>query len=93
MARLHIHNTAKVADLNNRQVLDVNAALSEMRIENDLRRSVWNDIARLKETGTYRGRRHALGLPARGQNTRSQVCSFRSAIARLEASRSGGLFC
>lgn len=44
-----------------------------MKIENDLRREVLNDIKRLKETGTYRGRRHALGLPVRGQRTRTQV--------------------
>jgi small subunit ribosomal protein S13 len=44
-----------------------------MKIENDLRREVVNDIKRLKETGTYRGRRHALGLPVRGQRTRTQV--------------------
>lgn len=44
-----------------------------MKIENDLRRKILDDIKRLKETGTYRGRRHALGLPARGQKTRTQV--------------------
>ena len=49
------------------------AVLSDMKIENDLRREVLNDIKRLKETGTYRGRRHALGLPVRGQRTRTQV--------------------
>lgn len=47
-----------------------------MKIENDLRREVLNDIKRLKETGTYRGRRHALGLPVRGQRTRTQVGFF-----------------
>jgi small subunit ribosomal protein S13 len=54
-------------------VLDLTAALSGMKIENDLRRQVLDDIKRLRDTGTYRGRRHALGLPVRGQNTRSQV--------------------
>lgn len=44
-----------------------------MKIENDLRRQILDDIKRLRDTGTYRGRRHALGLPVRGQNTRSQV--------------------
>ncbi len=33
------------------------------------------DIRRLKETGTYRGWRHQIGLPVRGQKTKS---SFRS---------------
>lgn len=44
-----------------------------MTIETDLRRKVRENIARLKDMGTYRGRRHAMGLPVRGQRTRSQV--------------------
>lgn len=74
MARHHIHETAKVGELANKQVMDLTAALSDMKIENDLRRQILNDIKRLKDTGTYRGRRHAMGLPVRGQNTRNQVC-------------------
>ncbi|KAI9370779.1 hypothetical protein BJX61DRAFT_514223 [Aspergillus egyptiacus] len=73
LARFHIHPRCRVGELANKQVLDLTAALSEMKIENDLRRQVLDDIKRLKETGTYRGRRHALGLPVRGQNTRSQI--------------------
>ncbi|PYH73838.1 mitochondrial 37S ribosomal protein uS13m [Aspergillus vadensis CBS 113365] len=73
LARFHIHPTCKVGDLANKQVLDITAALSDMKIENDLRRQYLDNIKRLKETGTYRGRRHALGLPVRGQRTRSQV--------------------
>jgi len=72
MARFHIHNTAKVGDLAPNQVLELTAALDGMKIENDLRRSVLQDIQRLRDTGTYRGRRHAMALPVRGQNTRSQ---------------------
>ncbi|TQB72840.1 hypothetical protein MPDQ_006402 [Monascus purpureus] len=63
LARFHIHPTCKVRDLANKQVLDLTAALSDMKIENDLRRQILDNIKRLKETGTYRGRRHALGLP------------------------------
>ncbi|KAL2833450.1 hypothetical protein BDW59DRAFT_79774 [Aspergillus cavernicola] len=73
LSRFHIHPTCKVGELANKQVLDLTAALSDMKIENDLRRQVLDDIKRLKETGTYRGRRHALGLPARGQRTRTQI--------------------
>jgi small subunit ribosomal protein S13 len=73
LARFHVHPTAKIGELANRQVLDITAALSNMKIENDLRRQVLDNIRRLKETGTYRGKRHALGLPVRGQNTRNQI--------------------
>ncbi len=45
-----------------------------MTIETDLRRQVQDNIRRLRDMGSYRGRRHAMGLPVRGQRTRSQVC-------------------
>ena len=37
------------------------------------RRIVQENIRRLRDMGTYRGRRHAMGLPVRGQNTRTQI--------------------
>lgn len=73
MARFHLHDTARVGELAQGQILELNAALDSMKIENDLRRQVLQDIQRLRDTGTYRGRRHAMSLPVRGQNTRSQV--------------------
>lgn len=76
LSRFYINPTCKVGELANKQVLDITAALSDMKIENDLRRQNLDDIKRLKETGAYRGRRHALGLPVRGQRTRTQVCFF-----------------
>lgn len=69
------------------------AVLSDMKIENDLRREVLNDIKRLKETGTYRGRRHALGLPVRGQRTRTQVGNlFQSFTLVASPPRNSGLW-
>lgn len=47
-----------------------------MTIDNELRRQLHENIRRLRDMGSYRGRRHATGLPVRGQNTRSQVCVF-----------------
>lgn len=84
LARFNIHPTCRVGELANKQVLDLTAVLSDMKIENDLRREVLNDIKRLKETGTYRGRRHALGLPVRGQRTRTQVGYLVSKLLLLE---------
>ncbi|OKO95622.1 30S ribosomal protein S13 [Penicillium subrubescens] len=83
LARFNIHPTCRVGELANKQVLDLTAVLSDMKIENDLRREVLNDIKRLKETGTYRGRRHALGLPVRGQRTRTQVGCFSFAVSYI----------
>ncbi|KIW96557.1 uncharacterized protein Z519_01948 [Cladophialophora bantiana CBS 173.52] len=77
MSRFHLHNTIKVGELTQNQVLDLTAHLDSMKIENHLRRQVQQDITRLRDTGTYRGRRHAMNLPVRGQNTRSQIKTAR----------------
>ncbi|MCJ1484317.1 hypothetical protein MMC06_004486 [Schaereria dolodes] len=63
---------AKVGGLASKQILDLTAELSNMNIENDLRRQVRENIKRLRDMGSYRGRRHAMGLPVRGQRTRTQ---------------------
>lgn len=73
MARLYIHPTARIGALANQKVLAINAELSSMHIENDLRREVRENIRRLKDMGSYRGKRHAMGMPVRGQRTRTQV--------------------
>ncbi|KAK5137619.1 hypothetical protein LTR08_007914 [Meristemomyces frigidus] len=77
MARFHIHKTARIGVLGDRQINDMAAELSTMTLENDLRRQLVENIKRLRDMGTYRGRRHAMSLPARGQNTRSQITTAR----------------
>ncbi|MCJ1350467.1 MAG: hypothetical protein MMC33_000448 [Icmadophila ericetorum] len=75
LSKFHIHPFAKLGSLTQKQVLDLTAELSTMTIENDLRRQLRDNIRRLRDMGSYRGRRHALGLPVRGQNTRTQTAT------------------
>ena len=42
-------------------------------VEGDLRREISLNIKRLVEIGCYRGRRHRLGLPVRGQNMKNNA--------------------
>lgn len=51
-----------------REVID-----KEMKVEGDLRREVSLNIKRLIEIGSYRGRRHRMGLPVRGQRTKTNA--------------------
>lgn len=88
MARHHIHPWAKVGALKSATVMDLTAELSTMKIENDARREVQDNIRRLKDMGTYRGRRHAMGLPVRGQNTRTQINNARK-LNKIERGGSG----
>jgi small subunit ribosomal protein S13 len=51
-----------------RQFIDRN-----YQVENDLRRTVRQNIQRLIEIGSYRGMRHRRDLPVRGQRTRTNA--------------------
>jgi small subunit ribosomal protein S13 len=42
-------------------------------VEGALRRAVTQNIARLRDIGSYRGNRHRRSLPVRGQRTRSNA--------------------
>lgn len=73
MAQHYIHPTATVGTLSQKTVTSLTAELSTMPLETELRRKLQDNLARMRTMGSYRGRRHAMGLPVRGQNTRSQV--------------------
>lgn len=45
----------------------------EFLVEGALRRQVQQNVARLRDIGSYRGWRHRKGLPVRGQRTRSNA--------------------
>ena len=64
----------RVKDLTEEEVGRIQKVLDkEYKIEGDLRTEVTENIKRLKEIGSYRGVRHARGLPVRGQRTRSNA--------------------
>jgi len=77
LASHHIHPYAKLGELPLPQLNSLVNKLSGLTIENDLRRKVRADIERLRDMGSYRGRRHAMGLPVRGQKTRTQITNAR----------------
>lgn len=45
----------------------------KIKVEGDLRREVGLSIKRLMDLGCYRGLRHKVGLPVRGQSTRQNA--------------------
>ncbi|EJU05275.1 mitochondrial 30S ribosomal protein S13 [Dacryopinax primogenitus] len=57
--------------------------LALLKLESEGRRVVRENIAHYREIGTYRGRRHAMGFPVRGQNTQSNARTARR-MNRLE---------
>ncbi|KAI5121661.1 hypothetical protein M0805_002737 [Coniferiporia weirii] len=47
--------------------------LLKLRVESELKREVRENIAHQRMIGSYVGRRHAMGLPVRGQNTQNNA--------------------
>lgn len=120
MARLQIHETAKVGSLTPPQITQLTAFLSSpstapppmmtplaspsfkppavapqiqyrmvteengrtdrlanIKLENELLREIRENIAHHRAVGTYKGRRHSMGLPVRGQNTQNNAMTAR----------------
>ena len=70
--KLGLNKNIRARELNEDQIARLNAILtSEYTVEGDLRRQVQNNIKRLIGIHCYRGMRHRLGLPVRGQRTRT----------------------
>lgn len=64
----------RVKDLSDADVAALRAEVEgTYQVEGDLRRLESLNIKRLMDIGTYRGRRHRLGLPVRGQRTRTNA--------------------
>lgn len=63
----------RVRDMTDEQVAKLRASVeaSGYQLEGDLRRWENLNIKRLIDIGSYRGRRHRVGLPVRGQRTRT----------------------
>ena len=68
--KLALDPNMRAHNLTDEDVSKLNAMLtSEYLLEGDLRRQVQNNIKRLISTSSYRGMRHRVGLPTRGQRT------------------------
>lgn len=64
----------KVSEWNDDQIAKIRSLItSEYKIEGELRSSVQMNIKRLMDIGCYRGIRHRIGLPVRGQSTKNNA--------------------
>ena len=69
-----INPDTRVKDLTESDGASLRAYIDEhCMVEGDKRRQIAMDIKRLVDIGCYRGRRHRLGLPVRGQNTKNNA--------------------
>ena len=69
-----IDRSIKVGDWNDEQVAAIRTLIAnEYKIEGELRSAVQMNIKRLMDIGCYRGIRHRIGLPVRGQSTKNNA--------------------
>lgn len=59
------------------RTLGLGDRLRSLKIEVDLRREIRENIRHHKLVGSYVGRRHAMGLPVRGQRTHTNAITAR----------------
>jgi|SRR6056297_680229 len=69
-----IDHNIKVSDWNDDQIAKVRQIVNETyKVEGALRSEVQMNIKRLMDIGCYRGIRHRIGLPVRGQSTKNNA--------------------
>ncbi|MBI4435424.1 30S ribosomal protein S13 [Candidatus Uhrbacteria bacterium] len=87
LAQAGVDESIRTKDLTDDQVNGIRTLLEKnFRLEGDLRRDKLSNIKRLKEIGSYRGTRHAKGLPVRGQRTKSNSRTVRGNMRKTMGS-------
>lgn len=74
LAATGVNPDTRTKDLTDEEAQRIrNEIENNYKVEGDLRREVAMNIKRLMDIGCYRGLRHRLGLPVRGQRTRTNA--------------------
>lgn len=74
-----VNPDTRARDLSDADIVALRQTVEEdYQVEGDLRRWESFNIKRLMDIGAYRGRRHRMGLPVRGQRTRTNARTRRS---------------
>ncbi|HKK62891.1 MAG TPA: 30S ribosomal protein S13 [Bacteroidales bacterium] len=69
-----VDRNVKVQDWNDEQVSAIRKVVNDSyTVEGELRSSMQMNIKRLMDIGCYRGIRHRIGLPVRGQSTKNNA--------------------
>ncbi len=73
LKKVGIEASKRVHELTAEEINKIQKIVDSMKVEGDLRKEISQNIARLRDIGSYRGMRHARGLPGRGQRTRTNA--------------------
>jgi small subunit ribosomal protein S13 len=81
-----VPETKKPADVSVDDEAKIRKQIEAMTIEGDLKREKAANIKRLKDIKSYRGMRHARGLPSRGQRTKTNSRTVRGNVRKTMGS-------
>jgi small subunit ribosomal protein S13 len=74
LEKAEVDRDIKVKDWTDEQAARIREIIgAEYKVEGDLRSEVQLNIKRLMDIGCYRGIRHRIGLPVRGQSTKNNA--------------------
>ena len=74
LEKASVDKNLKVKDWTDDQKAEIrNVINEEVKVEGELRSEVQMNIKRLMDIGCYRGIRHRIGLPLRGQSTKNNA--------------------
>lgn len=71
LAQAKVDEDTKVQDWTDDEIMKIREAVGAFTIEGELRSEIQINIKRLMDIGCYRGIRHRVGLPLRGQRTKN----------------------
>lgn len=72
LEQANVDPNKKVQDWSDDEIAGIRAAISDsFKVEGELRSETQMNIKRLMDIGCYRGIRHRVGLPLRGQRTKN----------------------
>lgn len=74
LEKVKVDYNKKVKDLNPDEITRIRKHIeADEVVEGDLKKQISQDIKRLMDINCFRGRRHKLGLPVRGQRTKTNA--------------------
>ena len=71
LSKAGVNEDKKVSEWNDDEIGAIREAVGSFKIEGELRSEIQLSIKRLMDIGCYRGIRHRVGLPLRGQRTKN----------------------
>jgi small subunit ribosomal protein S13 len=74
LSLVNINPNTRTKELTPDQIKKLSQVIEQnYEVEGELKQKIFRNIKRLKDIKCYRGLRHKLGLPVRGQNTRTNA--------------------